>query len=193
MLTLHLPLTWNQARQWDTQLFCSVYTMLLDCGILVLFSLSRYTFCFPSSNCRSEYLKCPLWRYSTVHLAWTNQVDEELIYCGTFAVSSLWPALCLLGGIALHSCTVDLVSLNTICSQSQISCLSNWYVPCLWPYWACPSHSLTLKVLNFWKFTSYCSLNSLWSGMGEVVPARTSPTLHPPSPPTVHQLSQLAL
>ena len=29
--------------------------------------------------------------------------------------------------------------------------------------------------------------------MGEVVPARTSPTLHPPSPPTVHQLSRLAL
>ena len=29
--------------------------------------------------------------------------------------------------------------------------------------------------------------------MGEVVPARTSPTLHPPSPPTVHELSQLAL
>ena len=24
-----------------------------------------------------------------------------------------------------------------------------------------------------------------WSGMGEVVPARTSPTLHPLSPPTV--------
>ena len=35
---------------------------------------------------------------------------------------------------------------------------------------------------------SYCSLKPLWSGMGEVVPARTSPTLHPPSPPTVHQL-----
>ena len=52
---------------------------------------------------------------------------------------------------------------------------------------------LTLKVLNFWKFTSYCSLKSLWSGMGEEVPARTSPTLHPPSPPTVHQLSWLAL
>ena len=42
---------------------------------------------------------------------------------------------------------------------------------------------LTLTVLNFWKFTSYCSLKSLWSGMGEVVPARTSPTLHPPSLP----------
>ena len=26
---------------------------------------------------------------------------------------------------------------------------------------------LTLKVLNFWKFTSYCSLKPLWSGMGE--------------------------
>ena len=55
------------------------------------------------------------------------------------------------------------------------------------------TYLLTLKVLNFWKFTSYCSLKPLWSGMGEVVPARTSPTLHPPSPPTVHQLSQLAL
>ena len=43
---------------------------------------------------------------------------------------------------------------------------------------------LTLKVLNFWKFTSYCSLKPLWSGMGEVVPARTSPALHAPSPPT---------
>ena len=52
---------------------------------------------------------------------------------------------------------------------------------------------LTLRVLNFWKFTSYCNLKPLWSGMGEVVPARTSPTLHPPSPPTVHQLSQPAL
>ena len=52
---------------------------------------------------------------------------------------------------------------------------------------------LTLKVLYFWKFTSYCNLKPLWSGMGEVVPARTSPTLHPPSPPTVHQLSRLAL
>ena len=32
---------------------------------------------------------------------------------------------------------------------------------------------------------SYYSLKPLWSGMGEVVPARTSPTLHPPSPPIV--------
>ena len=29
------------------------------------------------------------------------------------------------------------------------------------------------------------NLKPLWSGMGEVVPARTSPTLHPPSPPTM--------
>ena len=46
---------------------------------------------------------------------------------------------------------------------------------------------LNLKVLNFWKLTSYCSLKPLWLGVGEVVPARTSPTLHPPFPPTVHQ------
>ena len=53
---------------------------------------------------------------------------------------------------------------------------------------------LTLKVLNFWTFIetwsgwifdSYCSLKPLCSGMGEIVPARTSPTLPPPSPRTV--------
>ena len=54
-------------------------------------------------------------------------------------------------------------------------------------------YQLTLKVLNFWKFTNYCTLKPLWSGMGEVMTAHTSPTLHPPSPPTVHQLSWLAL
>ena len=36
---------------------------------------------------------------------------------------------------------------------------------------------------------SYCSLKPLRSGMGEVVPARTSPTLLPPSPRTVLSLS----
>ena len=55
------------------------------------------------------------------------------------------------------------------------------------------THTLTLKVLNFWKFTSYCSLKPLRSGMGEVVPVRTLPAQHPPSPFTVHQLSRLAL
>ena len=72
---------------------------------------------------------------------------------------------------------------------------------------------LTLKVLNFWTFIetwsgwicdSYCSLKPLCSGMGEVVPARTSPTLLPPilshcavimlfQSVAVHQLSRLAL
>ena len=36
-----------------------------------------------------------------------------------------------------------------------------------------------------WISDSYCSLKPLCSGMGEVVPARTSPTLLPPSPRTV--------
>ena len=36
---------------------------------------------------------------------------------------------------------------------------------------------------------SYCSLKPLCSGMGEVVPARTSLTLLPPSPRTVLSLS----
>ena len=65
---------------------------------------------------------------------------------------------------------------------------------------SCKWHSaqLTLKVLNFWTFIetwsgwifdSYWSLKPLCSGMGEVVPARTSPTLPPPSPRTVLWLS----
>ena len=37
--------------------------------------------------------------------------------------------------------------------------------------------------------TKMCSLKPLCSGMGEVVPARTSPTLLPPSPRTVLSLS----
>ena len=53
---------------------------------------------------------------------------------------------------------------------------------------------LALKVLDFWNsfrnriggsLTVTVSLKPLWSGMGEVVPARTLPTLHPPCPPTV--------
>ena len=66
--------------------------------------------------------------------------------------------------------------------------------------WGVSGFLLTLKVLNFWNFTqkwsgwianSYRSLKPLWSGMGEVVPARTSPTLYPPSPPTELYLSCL--
>ena len=41
---------------------------------------------------------------------------------------------------------------------------------------------------NGWISDSYCSLKPLWLGMGEVVPARTSPTLLPPSPRTVLSL-----
>ena len=40
-----------------------------------------------------------------------------------------------------------------------------------------------------WISDSCCSLKPLCSGMGEVVPARTSPTLLPPSPRTVLSLS----
>ena len=42
-----------------------------------------------------------------------------------------------------------------------------------------------------WISDCYCIIKPLWSGMGEVVPARTSLTLHPPSPPTVPSLSCL--
>ena len=52
--------------------------------------------------------------------------------------------------------------------------------------------SLTLPGLSAGvsgSLDSYCSLKPLCSGMGEVVPARTSPALLPPSPRTVLSLS----
>ena len=59
---------------------------------------------------------------------------------------------------------------------------------CLWWQFNTSLPVLTFKALNFWKFTyewsgwtsnSYCILKPLRSGMGEVVLARTLPTLHP--------------
>ena len=55
-------------------------------------------------------------------------------------------------------------------------------------------HFLTLKLPGpsasmSGSLDSYCSLKPLCSGMGEVVPARTSPILLPPSPRTVLSLS----
>ena len=56
------------------------------------------------------------------------------------------------------------------------------------------SHSITLTLPGpsagvSRSLDSYCSLKPLCSGMGEVVPAHTSPTLLPPSPRTVLSLS----
>ena len=91
--------------------------------------------------------------------------------------------------------------------------LSEW-IFCLFitsAKWVCTLQVLLVYLINPWTAgvsgwisDSCCSLKPLWSGMGEVVPARTSPTLHPPSSPTVlllsclksfpvHQLSRLAL
>ena len=55
--------------------------------------------------------------------------------------------------------------------------------PCNW--WLRVQYHNETAGVSGWISDSYCSIKPLWSGMGEVVPARTSPTLHPPSPPTV--------
>ena len=86
---------------------------------------------------------------------------------------------------------LEVMSLNP--GWVELGVRSTSALSCTWTKTKNKYTYLTLKVLNFWKFTSYCSLKLSWSGMGEVVPARTSPTLHPSSPPTVHQLSRLAL
>ena len=45
------------------------------------------------------------------------------------------------------------------------------------------------KIMTKGEIYSYYCLKPLCSGMGKVVPARTSPTLLPPSPRTVLSLS----
>ena len=76
--------------------------------------------------------------------------------------------------VYINYLTIGLCKYNGIPSSGSSHRLSSLFPPSL-----IISIQLTLKVLNFWKFTSYCSLKPLWSGMGEAVPARTSPTLHP--------------
>ena len=87
---------------------------------------------------------------------------------------------------------LNLVGFSSIYSNGKHPLINQTTIHHAWSFHG-QLMKLTFKVLNFWKFTSYCGLKPLWSGMGEVVTARTSPTLHPPSPPTVHQLSWLAL
>ena len=92
-----------------------------------------------------------------------------------------------------------LATMTVICSSGdQYVTIKHFVIVGPWMYGnhkvALKGYLLTIKVLSFCKFTmkwsgwisdSYCSLKPLWSCMGEVVPARTSPTLHPPSPPTM--------
>ena len=65
-------------------------------------------------------------------------------------------------------------------SQQLTHTENEWCISLLNPY--------TAGVIG-WISDSYCSLKPLCSGMGEVVPARTSPTLLPPSPRTMLSLS----
>ena len=130
------------------------------------------------------------WHYvtSTSHTTVTHEFRYYFSFC---YCNIVWEDCCAVLGssftkgylrcklrreITVSWCSIPVIPATNTCHQVSL----NWNL-------------LTLKVLNFWKFTSYCSLKPLLSGMGDVVPARTSPTLHPPSPPTVHQLSWLAL
>ena len=79
--------------------------------------------------------------------------------------------------IMLSLCTVSCkADVEVFHSQGQGRSII-WTVRKMW--FCFHVRMITLKALNFWKITSYCSLKPLWSGMGEVVQARTSPTLHP--------------
>ena len=93
----------------------------------------------------------------------------------------------------MSSLRPSVIKQHTLKVEQQ--CICNYNMSTNWgsSYQKLDDFRITLEVLNFWKISSYCSLKPIWSGMGEVVPARTSPTLHPPSPPTVHQSSRLAL
>ena len=80
-------------------------------------------------------------------------------------------------------------------SSNKSACLQEFPAPCYWvqyPFSVFMILTLTLPGPSAGvsgSLDSCCSLKPLCSGMGEVVPARTSPTLLPPSPRTVLSLS----
>ena len=152
----------------------------------------------PGNHHASHFLKCPIPGHN--HLLTTGTDDPT---CWAREANSLckkatiWQVTTMLvtsknvlfpGHSHLLTTNTDDLTLWLALEQGEFG---KW-----WDGLHCKPHCTfitTLKVLYFWKVTNYCSLKPLWSGMGEVVSARTPPTLHPPSPPTVHQLSRLAL
>ena len=80
---------------------------------------------------------------------------------------------------------INVVKTNvTLNNWFIIACGVNcWYFVKFNTYTAMPSAGVSGSL------DSYCSLKPFCLGMGEVVPARTSPTLLPPSPRIVLSLS----
>ena len=78
------------------------------------------------------------------------------------------------------------------CVLTSYQIVRNRNIVFLYVFWKVTMLTLTLPGPSAGvsgSLDSYCSLKPLCSGMGEVVPARTSPTLLPPSPRTVLSLS----
>ena len=99
------------------------------------------------------------------------------------------PLFCLHNHHSFHGCLS-----YGICVRSDLKCRKCFWFKQILFMMKKIGRGLTLKVLNFWTFIetwsgwifdSNWSLKPLCSGMGQVVPARTSPTLPPPSPRTV--------
>ena len=142
--------------------------------IVCLAKLSCVSSALPSWHSNFQYM-------SLVYVPWDSVIDSS--YYSVFHII----ALAFTANTQRATLTVALLTILLCIYSNPIS-----HLPMLRFY----MNILTLKVLNFWKFTlkwsgsgwisdSYCSLKPLWLGMGEVVSGHTSPTLHPPSPPIV--------
>ena len=88
----------------------------------------------------------------------------------------------------------DQVSFNNTKPNQTIACAEPNQIVSSWQVQGCSFIMLTLTLPGpsagvSGSLDSYCSLKTLMLGMGEVVPARTSPTLLPPSSRTVLSLS----
>ena len=141
---------------------------------------------FVSEDQHPSPLSTRCYQFFTIHLAWYFSICSYMLCIFLCFPMPLFYPYC-------HH-HINWWRLTAACYWDLHCLLVRINVLSTFPYGATKfSPSLTLKVLNFWKVTSYCNLKPLWSGMGEVVLARTLPTLHPPSPPTVHQLLRLAL
>ena len=175
---------WNQTETYKNWMHVTPVYAILTLTVLNFWKFTSYCSLKPLLSGMVEVV--PAHTSPTLHPpsppTSTLRVNILTLVHSTFKLT--WQAVCVRGGRCF--CTLSACTGNWMAGKEglQQKLRTSQFVL---------HFTLTLKVLNFWKFTSYCSLKPLWSGMGEVVPARTSPTLHPPSPPTVHQLSWLAL
>ena len=124
-------------------------------------------------------------RSTSHHSAWPEGESGLLLYLW-YSVSVHGVGICAWCFITVHGICMFTLSFNGV---HYVMLMERMHIPGHIHYAIINTYTARPGCWSGWISDSYCSLKPLCSGMGEVVPARTSPTLLPPSPRTVLSLS----